>query len=87
MAKVKTVYGVYKGEEFLDVGTMAELAERFDVDEVTVQKWASPTNHKRAVNKDGLTHDRTVAVRLDKVVFEYSEGGPTNGKTRTHTVT
>lgn len=57
---IKTEYAVYKGEEFLDIGTAKELAEKFNVKEDTIYYWASPANKKR-VGKNGK-----VAVKLNE---------------------
>ena len=40
-------YSVYKGVEFLAMGTAFELAERFGVATKTVRFWASPANKRR----------------------------------------
>ena len=57
---IKAEYAVYKGEEFLDIGTARELAEKFNVKEDTVYYWATNTNKKR-VGKNGK-----VAVKLNE---------------------
>lgn len=81
MAKEKAIYGLYKGNEFLDVGTVEELSEKYHVQAHTIRWWASPTHQKRTINKDGTMGDRMATVRLDKTTFEISEGGPENEKT------
>lgn len=48
------------GDEFLDIGTVEELAKKFNVKKETITYWASPANVKRA-GKNGK-----VAVKLDE---------------------
>ena len=43
----RNVYAIYKGDEFLDVGTIPELAERFNVSINTVVFWTSKKYHQR----------------------------------------
>lgn len=43
----RSIYAVYKGEEFLDVGTIPELAERLNVIINTVVFWTSKKYHQR----------------------------------------
>lgn len=45
--KPKIIYGLYKGDEFIDVGTAKELAEKLGVKKETIWFYATPTNHKR----------------------------------------
>lgn len=37
------VYAVYRGDEFVTIGTRAELAERLGVDEDTIRRYARPS--------------------------------------------
>lgn len=46
------IYAVYKGDEFLDLGTAKELSKKFNVKEKTIHYWSTPTNRKR--NKNGM---------------------------------
>lgn len=55
----KSIYAIYKGDEFLDLGTVEEMAKKFNVRKQTITFWASPANTKR-VGKNGK-----VAVRID----------------------
>lgn len=41
------VLAVYKGDNFLDIGTISELAKKFNVKETTVYFWAMPVQSKR----------------------------------------
>ena len=40
-------YALYKGDEFLQIGTIKELAEYLNVKPKTIQFYASPTYQKR----------------------------------------
>lgn len=57
------MYAVWRGDECLAVGTVAELAERFKVKPETVKWWASPTAHRRADECEGPC-GRKVAERI-----------------------
>lgn len=46
-------YAVWRGEDCLAIGTVAELAERFGVKPETVRWWASPAAHRRAEKSRG----------------------------------
>lgn len=46
------IYAIYKGDEFLDLGTAKELAQKFNVKEKTIHYWHTPT-HKKLV-KNGM---------------------------------
>lgn len=56
------MYAVWRGDECLAVGTVAELAERFKVRPETVRWWASPAAHRRA--DEGGARGRKVAERI-----------------------
>ena len=47
------------GDEFLDIGTVEELAKKYNVRKETITFWASPANKRRVKNKG------KVAVRID----------------------
>ncbi|MEY8458609.1 hypothetical protein [Lactococcus ileimucosae] len=53
-------FAVYKGEEFLDEGTVEELAKKFNVKPETVKFWATPTSYKRDKG------NRKIAIRLER---------------------
>lgn len=53
-------YAIYKGDEFLDLGTVEELSKKFNVKKETISFWASPSNLKRVGNNG------KVAVKLDE---------------------
>lgn len=46
----RMLYALYKGDEFLDIGTKYELAEKFDVEPKTIAWYASPSYQKRTAN-------------------------------------
>lgn len=56
----KNIYAVYKGDEFLDLGTVEELVERFKVRKETVWFWNSPSNKRRAKKK------RKIAIKIEE---------------------
>ena len=43
----KFEYALYKGDTFLMIGTMDQLAEHYNVSRHTAEFWASPANIKR----------------------------------------
>lgn len=45
--KKKKVYALYKGDEFLEIGTYEELAKYLGVSKRTIQFYLSPSNKKR----------------------------------------
>ena len=57
MPQKENDYALYKGDEFIAVGTAKELALRMNVQIGTIKFWSSPTYHKRIVN-----HDRAIVV-------------------------
>lgn len=48
---MKNDYAVYKGDEFLFMGTIKEIATHFNVKKETVYFWTSPTQKKRAKSR------------------------------------
>lgn len=54
-------YGVYKGDEFITVGTGKECAEALGVSERSLKFYASPTYKKRT------TGNALVVIRLEEV--------------------
>lgn len=57
--RVPKQYALYRGDEFVDVGTVQELAERHGVKPSTIRIMATPSHHKDA------TENKTVAYRLE----------------------
>ena len=45
--KNKKVDAIYKGDKFIDLGTMDELANKLNVKKRTIQFYAAPTYAKR----------------------------------------
>ena len=41
------LYAIYRGDEFIDLGTVAELAARLCVKPETIRHLATPTHFKR----------------------------------------
>ena len=57
----ESLFALYRGDEFVDVGTKKELAERMGVRTETIGFLASPTNARR--NRSG---DRLMAYRIEE---------------------
>lgn len=47
MRKSKTVYALYKGDTFIDLGTACELAKVLNVSERTIKFYATKTYKER----------------------------------------
>lgn len=43
----KLEYAVYKGDKFIDIGTLEELAKKLNVKKRTIQWYATPCNSRR----------------------------------------
>ena len=59
----ESVYAVYKGDKFIDLGTKKELAKRLNVKIGTVSAWANLRQRKRIENtqkKDGY-----IAIKIE----------------------
>ena len=63
MPKMNMLFGLYKGDEFLDVDTAEALAEKYNIKRQTIYFYASPAYKRRIGNNDC---DRIVAVRFDE---------------------
>lgn len=48
----KQEYALYKGDEFIDLGTVAELAKRNGLSESTIRFYSRPAYLKRIKKKD-----------------------------------
>ena len=55
-------YGLYKGDELLIIGAIAEIASQFKVKPATIRFYGSPAFLKRAGKKE---YGRRALVRLD----------------------
>lgn len=53
MGRREKEYAVYKGEEFIDIGTAKELAERFNTTVKTIQWYAGSKRYKNQTHKKG----------------------------------
>jgi hypothetical protein len=53
-------YAVYKGDELLGIGTVRELAEKFNVKKETVWFWGTSANKRRVGKGKGK-----IAIRLE----------------------
>lgn len=62
-AGTQATFGLYRGDEFLDVGTAAELAERFDVRPETIAFYATPANMRRVTPANYAS--RLIAVKVN----------------------
>lgn len=54
------IYGLYRGDEFLDVGTAKEIEERTGISRNTIKFYATPAGRKRAEKRE----NSLVVVRL-----------------------
>ena len=59
-----TQYSVYKGDEFVLMGTLEEVAEKLGVSKSTVRWMSTPAAHKRA-EKPGSTKMIVEKVEVD----------------------
>lgn len=66
----RQVYAVYKGDQFICTGTTKELCPQLGIKPKTLQFYSTPSNHKRAENKN-----RLIAIKLgkDEIEDEYIE--------------
>ncbi|RVU69821.1 MULTISPECIES: integrase [Lactobacillus] len=44
---MERVYAMYRGDEFVDVGTIKELAKKYNRSPVTIKKRATPAAHRK----------------------------------------
>ena len=54
-------YAIYKGDEFLAIGTAKELAEKFNVRPQTISYWSTPSYQKKGTGERG----RKIAIPLE----------------------
>ena len=54
-------YAVYKGDEFLAIGTAEELAEKLNVRPQTIRFWGTPSYQKKGTGERG----RKIAIPLE----------------------
>jgi hypothetical protein len=58
------IYAVYKGDNFIFMGTKKECSEHLGVKEDTVYFYTTPTYQKRAKTKD---NDRMIVIRVEDI--------------------
>jgi hypothetical protein len=58
-------YAVYKGEEFIYVGTAKECAERLGVKPETIYSYASP-RYQKVVSKAKNPQNYIIVIKLDE---------------------
>lgn len=59
-------YAIYQGDEFLDIGTIAELGEKFNVAPETIRFWATPAHLERTKKANGDVGDRKIVIKIEK---------------------
>lgn len=59
--RIKSIYAMYKGDEYLSEGTIEELAEHFKVSPRTIKFYLTPTYLKRG---KGINGNRRKLVRV-----------------------
>lgn len=70
------VYALYDGDEFVDVGTMAELMARTGLSEDTLRSYQSPSYQKRT---RGL---KRILIKLEGTGPKRREAAPRRGRGR-----
>lgn len=66
--KERQEYAVYKGEEFICMGTAREVAEKLGIKPKTVQFLSTPANIRRVESSPRKEkHKRLIAVKLNDI--------------------
>lgn len=60
--QMKTIYAMYRGDKFIDLGTLDELSKKFNVKKKTIGFYCSPSYQKRKKDYD----KSIVVIRLEK---------------------
>ena len=47
-------YALYKGDNFVDIGTISELSERYNISEKTLRWYSTPCYKKKLENKKNI---------------------------------
>lgn len=47
-------YALYRGDEFLDIGTMKELSEKYDISVKTLRWYSTPCYKNKLKNKKNI---------------------------------
>lgn len=63
MGRKELIYALYKGDEFLDMGTKREIAERQNVSLKTIHHYTTPSYKNRFAKRD--KRNRRVLIRVD----------------------
>jgi len=66
MPRKPVEYAIYRGEEFLDIGTAVDLSKKFEVSTATILFWASPTHLRRIKKKDGALGDQKIVIKIEE---------------------
>ena len=61
MGRHAKVYAIYKGDEFIELGTKKELSKKLKVSESTISFLASPFREEMVKNKKNLM----IAIRIE----------------------
>lgn len=61
----KKEYALYKGDQFVDIGTLKYLAKKLNVNERTIQYYSTPA-HLRKCQKFNGNGNYLVVVKLDE---------------------
>lgn len=65
MPRFPSEYAIYQGDTFLDIGTIAELAEKFEVAPETVRFWGTTSYLKRSKKENGEFGDCKIVIKLE----------------------
>lgn len=58
------LYAAYKGDDFLAIGTLKELADRLSVRKETIIYYATPAYRKRVLESKN-PNDRMIVIRVE----------------------
>ena len=64
--KEEKVYAIYKGDEFIDLGTKKELAERLGVKVRTIEYLLTPAYRRKFKKSKNNGENRMIAIRLEE---------------------
>ena len=64
--KKEKVYAIYKGDEFIDLGTRKELAERLGVKVSTIDYLLTPAYRRKFKKSKNGGENRMIAIRLEE---------------------
>jgi hypothetical protein len=74
MHKKQNVYAVYKGDEFLDLGTAEELAERMGIKPFTIRFMTYPSYQKQIEKrKQSYRKGHMIVIKIEEDLdYDYS---------------